>query len=398
MKVLLVNHFPLTGSGSGVYTQNIANSLVKLGHEVMTVFPENQDCDQNNKFAICPVFFTNEDEDAAKMEGALPFNFPCFTTHPRSTKTFDSLTEEELALYVDAFRKATGKCVAEFNPDVIHCGHVWILAAIACEFGVPVVITSHGTDLMGIENSPRFASFAQRAAEKCSAIISISKGNLELLNKVLPEQKNKFHLILNGFNDDVFYQCDVSRNEVLSSFGIDTRYSKVVSFAGKFAHFKGIDVLLRANAEYDAENIATILAGDGELFDEMSALKEELKLKNTFFIHNQPHNKLRELYSIADVSVVCSRNEPFGLVAIEAGACGAPVVASNSGGLVDIIDAHTGLFFEQENSEELAACITSILNGDVVFDRQQVAQLTHNRFSQDTFTAKLVREIYEKVV
>ena len=395
MKVLLVNHFPLTGSGSGVYTQNIANSLVKLGHEVAVIFPENQKCYHDNNFIEKPVYFTGADAQFAKASNALSFNFPCFTTHPRSLTTFEDLTEVELKMYIDAFRGAIREAVRSFNPDVIHCGHIWILASIAAEFGVPVVITSHGTDLMGIQNSPRFADFATTAAKKSKAIISISKGNFELLEKVLPEYKDKFHLILNGYNPDVFYPDKVSKAQVLRGFGIDERYKKIVSFAGKFAHFKGIDVLLYANSIYDRDDVATILAGDGELFDEMSALKDELGLKNTFFVHNQPHSKLRELYSAADVSVVCSRNEPFGLVAIEAGACAAPVVASKSGGLLDIIDDKTGLFFEQENAHELALRIESILDENVIFDRSEVAKSTFERFSQDIFTKKMVDEIYK---
>lgn len=398
MKVLLINHFPLTGSGSGVYSQNIANSLVKLGHEVLAIFPDNQECKQNYNYSIHPVYFTGEDQSNTLKESALPFNFPCFTTHPRSTKTFEDLSNEELELYVNTFRSVISHAIKTFEPDVIHCGHIWILTSIASEFDVPVVVTSHGTDLMGIENSPRFSEFATNAAKKSSAIISISKGNFELLNKVLPEQKDKFHLILNGYNSDVFYPENVSKAIVLNEFGIKNNYIKIVSFAGKFAHFKGIDVLLRANAVYDRNEVATVLAGDGELFDEMTDLKNDLQLKNTFFIHNQPHDKLRKLYSAADVSIVSSRNEPFGLVAIEAGACGAPIVGSKSGGLLDIIDEKTGLFFEEENHVELASRVNWILNEDVTFDRQLVAKTTYNRFSQDIFTKQLVKEVYEKVI
>ena len=58
MKILLINHFPLTGSGSGVYTQNIANSLLKKGHELCIIIPENEKFENIDKnIKIYPVYF-----------------------------------------------------------------------------------------------------------------------------------------------------------------------------------------------------------------------------------------------------------------------------------------------------------------------------------------------------
>lgn len=400
MRVLLVNHFPLTGSGSGVYTANIANSLCKLGHDVCVIYPENCETHEDHAFKTRPVFFSSSDsKDKTSLDSnkKLPFNFPCFTTHPRSNFTFEEMSDEQLNAYTSAFQLAIEDEIEKFKPDVLHCGHIWILSEICSRLELSLVITSHGTDLMGIQNSPTLAEYALDAAKKCNAIISISKGNLKLLKDVLPDHSEKFHLITNGYNSDVFYPEKITLKEVLETFEIKGNYAHVISFAGKFANFKGIDVLLRANAIYDRDDTATILAGDGELFDEMAKLKNELGLKNTFFIHNQPHDKLRKLYSAADVSLVPSRNEPFGLVAIEAGACGAPIIASKSGGLLDIVTPKTGLFFEQENHEELAKCVQDILDKKSNFDRKRIAEETYSHFSQDIFTRQLVEEVYQKV-
>ena len=62
MKILLVNHFPLTGSGSGVYNANIAHSLIRKGHDVRIVMPENIKVSDPN---LHPVYFT----DKEKIEG-----------------------------------------------------------------------------------------------------------------------------------------------------------------------------------------------------------------------------------------------------------------------------------------------------------------------------------------
>ena len=91
MRVLLINHFPLEGSGSGVYTANVATSLKKLGHEVKVIFPTNIRVDSDfYGYGVRPVYFSGDDDSVE--EEALQFNFPCFTTHPMSYNTFYELS------------------------------------------------------------------------------------------------------------------------------------------------------------------------------------------------------------------------------------------------------------------------------------------------------------------
>lgn len=95
MKVLLINHFPLEGSGSGTYTKNIALHLQKRGHEVCVVFPENQPFSLLPGIRMYPVLFSRN----KPQKNALPFNFPCFTTHPQSRTTFADLGVAKLTQY-----------------------------------------------------------------------------------------------------------------------------------------------------------------------------------------------------------------------------------------------------------------------------------------------------------
>lgn len=391
MKIILMCHFPLTGSGSGVYTLNVAHALVKAGHEVRIIIPENQMVDEYEGFQVHPVYFNGYTDEA------LPFNFPCFTTHPRSTQTFYDLTDEQLVEYERAFRDALEEEIRIFEPDVIHCGHAWLLPSYAADYGIPVVITVHGTDLIGYQQSERFHDAAAHALREAAGIITISKENDALVRRLFPDQADKCKLILNGYNSDVFYPqalSDIDRaalkKKVLEDFAIEGDFAHVISFAGKFAHFKGIDILLRGAAEYEREDTVTILAGDGELFAEMTALAQELGLRNVHFVHNQPHDVLRGLYSVADVSLLTSRKEPFGLVIIEAMACGAPVIGSDDGGAVDIVTDEVGMLFTSEDPHDLATKVTEVLDGGVSFDRERVAAYAKERFSQDNSIHVLV--------
>ena len=105
MKILLINHLPLVGSGSGVYTTNLAKSLQKLGNEVCIIMPENE---------------TKNIENEEAIPGQLDFNFPCFTSHPRSSLNYYDMTDEQLNEFCEAFDKAIKEEIDNFKPDIIH--------------------------------------------------------------------------------------------------------------------------------------------------------------------------------------------------------------------------------------------------------------------------------------
>ncbi|MCQ2752264.1 MAG: glycosyltransferase [Coriobacteriales bacterium] len=411
MRVLLTNTFPLTGSGSGVYTLNLANMLTRLGHEVCVIFPEHANVRLDYDFKCAPVLFSSENNSDLR-EGILPFNFPCFTTHPRSQMTFEDLSANQETLYRDAFTAAIAKQVKEFKPDIIHCGHIWIIAEIASQFDVPLVITAHGTDIMGYAQSRRFRNSALLAAKNAKAIIAISHQNIDLIYKnFVGIDKAKVHLILNGYDsfvfypqDDVYKNVELAREKFLSSFEIENVFDNFVCFAGKFTEFKGIDTLIKAAGIYTKQarevcqkNVVTLISGDGQLFDEMVKLAESLNLQNNvFFLHNQPQDVLNKMYNISDVSVVSSVREPFGLVAIEALACGTPVVGSNDGGLVDILNKDCGVLVEPKNEKQFADAIFEIISAKLNFDSKFISKYAYDSFSLDTKIMDTIK-IYESV-
>ncbi|GAH15185.1 unnamed protein product, partial [marine sediment metagenome] len=120
MRVLLINHFPLEGSGSGIYTQNVADVLLKLGHEVMVIAPDHKQV-TNKDFLVRSIIFSN----GVNKNFHLPFNFPCFTTHPFSNTTFYELTDTQISDYTNTFLDFIYKAKEDFNPDIIHAQHLW---------------------------------------------------------------------------------------------------------------------------------------------------------------------------------------------------------------------------------------------------------------------------------
>jgi glycosyltransferase involved in cell wall biosynthesis len=365
LRVLVPNHFPLQGSGSGIYVLNVAQELSRMGHEVLVIIPENEPVPTDQLPFDIDVIQFEGGSDGLKPE--LDFNFPCFTTHPRSVQTFYDLDEGQLTAYIDAWRRHLDHAINTFKPDVIHAHHVWIAPYVASEFLLPTVITIHGTDLMGYRKGPRFRGMADEAAERSSGLIAISKQVAADAEKTYGVSPEKIHLVWNGFDTEIFKIIpEVTKVDVLAKYGIEANNGEfLVSFVGKFTDFKGIDVLLRAAAVYEKAipGVRTLLVGQGQLWDDMHKLCQDLELENIHFVGHQPQQEVARIYNAADVSIVPSRVEPFGLVAVEALACGTPVVATNMGGLPDFINQDVGALVPVDDPQALAEAIIDEIRG-----------------------------------
>ena len=389
----MINHFPLAGSGSGTYTRNIAVHLMKKGHGISLIMPEN-----TTRFGslpgvgMYPVFFSYDE----MIGDALPFNFPCFTTHPRSTMTFFDLTDSQLEAYMSAFRKTLDKAIAEFKPDIIHAQHIWLLAWLAGQTDIPYVVTAHGTDLMGYQRSHRFKHYADEAALKAKRIITISNDNNDLVHELFPDCKDRTVFMRNGYDPERFFPEPISEEQVSALFNIRLK-QRLVLFVGKLAYFKGIDVLIDAASLYECEHpgeIVTIIAGDGELSYQLQKQAEGHGLKGVYFLGHLDISQLRELYSAADVCVVPSRREPFGLVAVEALACGSVVVATNQGGLPDIINDEVGALVDVDDAFGLSTAIQrELYRPDRVERGKRAARYAFGKYAQDSLMDALI-EIY----
>ncbi len=396
MKILIINHFPLDGSGSGVYTKNLAKELTKSGHRVKVIFPENRTV-PTEIFEIRPIMFRNNHNKNYEID----FNFPCFTSHPRSNNTFYELNEKQMGDYIDIMTKVTREEADRFKPDIIHAQHLWIAPYAAQKTGIPYVATAHGTDLKGFIQDKRYHPYALKGAQNAQKIITISKQVDREVSELYHIEDKKRKIVYSGYDTDLFKVKDLSRKEVLAKFGINNIPDHIVFFAGKLANFKGVDILLKAAKIYEnqmKEKTTTLIAGNGILYEELKKLRDFLKLKRTFFLGHVNQEQLGDLFNVADVSTVPSRSEPFGLVAIEALACGTPVVGTNQGGLIDFINPDIGALVDVEDDIALAeAIINELVRPDKKERKKRAHEYAMNNFSWEN-TMKEVEKIYQEVI
>jgi len=391
MRILLVNHFPLEGSGSGVYTKNIASQLSKNGHEVKVIVVDNEPAG-NYDF---PVRVINN------------YQFPCFTTHPKSNNTFYNLSPQEMNDYLNDFITTIKEEVNKFKPDLIHSQHIWVAAYASSHYNIPYVVTAHGTDIKGYNKDKRYHNIAQKAAKRAEKIITISRQVHNDVRKHFQVPEERLELILNGFDEKIFKPMKINKNELLKSLlnskisnGKIDKNTKIVNFVGKLADFKGIDLLLKAAKLYEKEipGVITLISGDGHLKENLQDLTKKLELKSVYFLGNQPQTTVAKLYNIADLAVVPSRIEPFGLVAVEALACGTPVIASNAGGLPDFINDKVGRLFPMDNYKALSKNIISALKNEEKKSKgSYAAKYARANFSWERVIEELIK-VYKNIL
>ena len=280
MKVLIINHSPFIGSGSGIYTMNIAKAVKDSGQEVRVITAANSlEFPDMGEIDVHPIFFKYKDE----VENQIEFNVPCFDQYPTSDVVFYNMTKEQLKIYEEEFRKALEEEINTFKPDIIHTQHIWIWSSIVTEYNIPTIITSHGSDMMGYDIDNSFYPYCMKAINGCDKIVTISKKNREVVIERFPEAEQKNITLKNGYDTKLFYLANFNREEILKEFGINKKYKKIVMFAGRLTENKGIDILLRAAKKYEDGNTLTIIAGGRRPFRRVNKTSRRITIKRYSF-------------------------------------------------------------------------------------------------------------------
>jgi D-inositol-3-phosphate glycosyltransferase len=281
---------------------------------------------------------------------------------------------DEFAEGIMAFAEKKG-----IQYDLVHA-HYWLSglagAILKDRWQVPLVQMFHTLGLMkqrigrtaeeregGIRIDGERA--VMQAADRIIAATEAERSQLELLYGV---NHQKVSIIPPGVDTHHFYP--IPQDEAKEAIGISPK-DRMALFVGRIEPLKGVDTLLRAMAlvkqncrSFICPHYLVIIGGDPEgrpenQTDEMQRLQTlcgELGLDEmVLFLGKRDQNTLPYYYSAAEVVVMPSHYESFGMVALEAMACGTPVIASQVGGLAFLVkDGETGFFVPAQNPEALS--------------------------------------------
>jgi glycosyltransferase involved in cell wall biosynthesis len=248
-------------------------------------------------------------------------------------------------------------------------------------FSGKILSISEGSDLL--VNPWRFSGWKdieQKVNYSSNQLIFVSTNQKKAVEAKLNLKKGI--VIHNGFNTDYFW---FSFPNVKKS---NDKTIKLITI-GNLWDIKGHDLLLRALQLLGKQYHLTII-GEGEQKNEYVDFVRKNELKDQVsFITKQPNNKLKDFLEVADIYCQASRSEAFGIAPLEAMGCGLPVVASNVGGLPEIIiDDFNGFLFESENVEDLANKIGFAVDKD--WDKKAIADFAKDNFSWEKWAKQII--------
>lgn len=242
----------------------------------------------------------------------------------------------------------------------------------------------------------------KQCLETADLIVATSPQEKEHM-KSLVSLKGKIKVIPCGTDIECF--GNISQEAGRSKLNIQPE-EKVILYVGRFDPRKGIETLVRAVGEEKVKhhpNLKLIIAGgstpgrqDGKERERIENIVHELGLQDiTIFPGRVEHQDLAYYYAAADICVVPSHYEPFGLVAIEAMASGTPVVASDVGGLkYTVVDEVTGLLAPPQDKQAFASAIDLILS-DASWHKElgeNARERVLSKFSWDGVASQLDRQ------
>ncbi len=308
--------------------------------------------------------------------------------------------------------------------DVVHC-HTWYshLGGLLVQqaYGLPLVVTVHSLEPLRpwkreqLRGGYDLSSWVERTAlEAADAVIAVSEGTRDDVLRLFDVRPERVHVIHNGI-DTALYQ-PVAATDALTHYGVDPARPYVL-FVGRITRQKGIVHLVRAIPAIDPAAQVVLCAGAPDTPEIAAEMEEAVAAVQAarggvIWVREMvPRAAVIQLYSHAAVFCCPSIYEPFGIINLEAMACGTPVVASAVGGIPEAVaDGETGLLVPVEQqavapfepvdparfSRDLAAALNRLLTDEPLRARLAAAgrRRVEERFTWNVI-ARRTAALYE---
>jgi len=278
----------------------------------------------------------------------------------------------------------------DIPPDLIHahCAYPDGLAAVQYGelLGIPAVITVHGHDIrdLGGSTSP-WRKLVVEALDRAALVIANGPDLYERMQH-LGIPAHKMEIIPNGVDCQVF-DSDFRRRPGERGWHL--------LYVGRFTQKKGVGVLLQAMAvlRRKRDDVRLTLIGGGEKTGTAAVFHrqaEALGLRDCVeFFDELPWAQIPQYMNAADVFVLPSFYESFGLVLVEAMACGLPLVATRCGGPNNLVEEGTGLLVEVDDAEDLARGVEEVLKTYPHYDRRAIRRRAQEQYDYRQVAARI---------
>ncbi|MDY0396577.1 N-acetyl-alpha-D-glucosaminyl L-malate synthase BshA [Virgibacillus halophilus] len=327
MKKIGITCYPTVG-GSGVIATELGMLLAEAGHEIHFIsssLPFRLD-------RIHPSIFYHEVELS---------HYPVFQYPP-----YDLALASKMAEVIDREKL-----------DILHVHYAMphaicaILARNIAQHDVKIVTTLHGTDItvLGIEKT--FAKMIKYGIEASDAVTAVSKSLVNQTQDMLQTEKD-ISVIYNFVNEKEYQKRE---NDALKQKFHIKEHEQVIIHISNFRKVKRIDDVIKTfDIIQEQLPVKLLLVGDGPEYTEMTKLVQQLGLEDKVLFLGKQKN-VSELLSISDLMLLMSEKESFGLVLLEAMACEVPCIATNAGGIPEVVeDGKTGCIVDVGDTKQAA--------------------------------------------
>lgn len=325
---------------------------------------------------------------------------------------FEGLDKNDLPTQLCAFTAAVLRAEAAQEPgyyDIVH-SHYWLSGQVGWlardRWAVPLVHTAH--TLAAVKNAALAAGDApepplravgeQQVVDEADRLIVNTGDEAQQLVSLHGADRSRIDVVHPGVDLDVFTPGERGTARAALGLALD---EQVVAFVGRIQPLKAPDVLLQAVAKLPGVRVLVAGGPSGSGLsapDALAGLAQELGIADRVtFLPPQSREQLVEVYRAADVVAVPSYSESFGLVAVEAQACGTPVVAAAVGGLpVAVADGKSGILVPGHDAGDWANALAAVLERDAgELTRNTVAHAS--QFSWDNTVDGLLNS-YERAI
>jgi D-inositol-3-phosphate glycosyltransferase len=307
------------------------------------------------------------------------------------------------AQHVDEFRRSE-----KTQYDILH-SHYWLSGVVAMQLAqrwdTPHITMFHTLGYLKRLANPNVVeplirlAMERRLIQQADSIIASTNDERMQIIRHCGATPGQVRVIPCGVDLKRFMPQD--RQQAREKLGLK-QHQPVLLFVGRLDPFKGPDLLLRAAAMMEEEAQVVIvggkITGDKEA-EQLRKLAAQLKInKRVLFTGARPQHELSTIYSAADVTVIPSYHESFGLAAVESLACGTPVVATRAGGLKTVVHhGETGYLVPRCPGFFAERLDTLLQNPDLLERMRLAARPSILQFSWKNVASQM-QDVYEDVI
>jgi L-malate glycosyltransferase len=267
-----------------------------------------------------------------------------------------------------------------------------VLAKQMLDDNIKIVTTLHGTDITVLGYDPSLSEMIKFGIEKSDAVTAVSHQLKEDTEQLLKTQKEIIP-VHNFVDERVYYRRD-NNSELKETYGIQDD-EKVIVHISNFRPVKRIQDVIKAFSMIRKEMPSKLLLiGNGPELTVACEQVRELNIEDDVLFLGKQEN-VGELFSICDLKLLLSEKESFGLVLLEAMACGVPVIGTRIGGIPEVIvDGETGYMVEVGDTAAVADKAISLLKDDERHKRFRENSVKHVR---ENFLSEKIVSVYEEI-